>query len=207
MNGSRPVALPPGWYGDPTGRAELRFWTGQEWAAWVWDGTTVAADLHPIRRPLNRSDLDHLEFIDRVFLPEARAIGQITPNDDARLGALLRQLTAEARGVVAPSRAEVAPGTSGHADPHACTGLSASTGSPHSHTNASAGPRSNAWASPNACRAPTADGSALEVGVDRSGPNTPPHLPLRGWRGRRDWCAAGEGSGSPAGPRTGAEKA
>ena len=111
MGGSRPVAPPPGWYGDPTGRAELRFWTGQEWAPWVWDGTTVAADLHLIRPPLNRSDLDHLEFIDRVFLPEARAIGQITPNDDAILGALLRQLTAEARGVVAPSRAEVAPVT------------------------------------------------------------------------------------------------
>jgi len=111
MNGSQPVAQPPGWYVDPAGRAELRFWTGQEWAPWVWDGTTVVADPHPIRRPLNRSDLGHLEFIDEVFLPAVRATGQITPNDDARLRGLLRQLTAEASGVVAPSRAEAAPVT------------------------------------------------------------------------------------------------
>ncbi|MDQ1536190.1 MAG: hypothetical protein QOE58_583, partial [Actinomycetota bacterium] len=108
MNGSRPVASPSGWYVDPAGRAELRFWTGQEWARWVWDGATVAADPHPIRRPLNSSDLGHLEFIDNVFLPEIRATGQITHSDDNRLKALLRRLTAEAESVVAPPGAEAA---------------------------------------------------------------------------------------------------
>ena len=111
MGGGRAAAPSPGWYVDPTGRAELRFWTGQEWTTWVWDGTTVAADQHPVRRALNRSDLEHLEFIDRVFLPEARAGGTLTSGDEAELGMLLRQLTAEASGIAVPWGAQAAPVT------------------------------------------------------------------------------------------------
>ena len=92
MGGGRAAAPSPGWYVDPTGRAELRFWTGQEWTPWVWDGTTVAADQHPVRRALNRSDLEHLEFIDRVFLPEARAGGTLTSGDAAELERLVGEL-------------------------------------------------------------------------------------------------------------------
>ncbi len=102
MGSDRGAAPNSGWFRDPTGRAELRFWTGQKWTSWVWDGTAVASDPHPLRKSLNGSDLDHLTFIDRVFLPEARAMGVVTPQADAGLGALLRQLKDEASGVWRP---------------------------------------------------------------------------------------------------------
>jgi len=50
------------------GRATVRFWSGQEWTSWVWDRTKVVSDRHPVRRPLNRSDVDHLDLIFMVFL-------------------------------------------------------------------------------------------------------------------------------------------
>ena len=91
------------------GRATLRFWSGQEWTSWVWDGTAVVADRTPVRRPLSRSDVDHLEFISMVFLPEALAMGVVMPSEDHGLGALVRQLTAEAEGVVTPPGAGATP--------------------------------------------------------------------------------------------------
>lgn len=91
------------------GRAMLRFWAGQEWTPWIWDGTTVAADPHPVRRRLDTSDLDHLKFIGTVFLPEAKAAGIVTPSDDAGLEALVDQLTAEATGVAIPAGVGGAP--------------------------------------------------------------------------------------------------
>jgi len=109
MGGARTAAPSPGWYGDPLGRATLRFWSGQEWTSWVWDGTAVVADRTPVRRPLSRSDVDHLEFISMVFLPEALARGVVTPSEDDGLGALVRQLTAEAEGVVTPAGAGATP--------------------------------------------------------------------------------------------------
>lgn len=98
MGGDQGTAPNSGWFDDPTGRSELRFWTGKEWTSWVWDGTAVASDRSPLRKPLNRSDLEHLTFVARVFLPEARAIGLVTPQAEAGLEGLLRQLTDEASG-------------------------------------------------------------------------------------------------------------
>ena len=99
------IEPPAGWYDDPLRRAPLRFWDGDKWTQWISDGSTAAADLRPLRRALGHGDLEHLEFIDRVFLPEARAKRSVTAQADAALTALLNELTAEARAVTRPERA------------------------------------------------------------------------------------------------------
>jgi len=39
--------VPAGWYGDPVGRHEVRYWDGQSWTAHVRDGETGAEDPLP----------------------------------------------------------------------------------------------------------------------------------------------------------------
>jgi hypothetical protein len=97
-------------------RAPFRFWSGDQWTQWISDGSTTAADLRPLRRALGHVDLEHLEFIDRVFLPEARAKGSVSAQADAALTALLNELVAEARAATRPERALAvsgAPATGG----------------------------------------------------------------------------------------------
>ncbi len=36
-----PVAIPPGWYRDPSGEHQLRWWGGTVWSDQVWDGPVV----------------------------------------------------------------------------------------------------------------------------------------------------------------------
>ncbi len=40
--------VPPGWYADPAGRHELRFWDGYRWTSMVRDGETESEDAHPL---------------------------------------------------------------------------------------------------------------------------------------------------------------
>lgn len=92
-----------GWYPDPTGRGTYRFWSGDSWTSWISDGTTVAADLRPVRRTLDRDDLAHLAFVETVFVPEARAEGIVTAPVEERLTALRQRLEAEARHATVPA--------------------------------------------------------------------------------------------------------
>ncbi|HEV3282399.1 MAG TPA: DUF2510 domain-containing protein [Acidimicrobiales bacterium] len=41
----------PGWFRDPTGRHELRYWSGSEWTDHVVDGGVPAADPAPPAPP------------------------------------------------------------------------------------------------------------------------------------------------------------
>src|SRR5690606_20480987 len=92
--GTGPV---PGWYPDPVRRASLRYWSGTAWTAWVWDGTKVEQDARPIRRALDVGDVAALRFVDEVFLPEAQAVGAVSPVQHSQLRGLLRRLMDEAQ--------------------------------------------------------------------------------------------------------------
>src|SRR5512139_166569 len=81
-----------GWYRDPLGHAPLRHWTGLTWSDWVTDGAAVRQDPIPRHRPLDRSDLPHLDFVEHVFLPDAQAKGCVTPQEELRLERLLSSL-------------------------------------------------------------------------------------------------------------------
>jgi len=54
------------------------------------------------RRALTLQDFPHLDFIDEVFLPEARSRGVITAELDGALSEVLSQLMSEAGGAMAP---------------------------------------------------------------------------------------------------------
>ena len=44
-----PPMVPAGWYADPAGRHEYRYWDGTYWTAGVADGGITAADPFPAR--------------------------------------------------------------------------------------------------------------------------------------------------------------
>ncbi|HET6968313.1 MAG TPA: hypothetical protein VFI44_08560, partial [Ornithinibacter sp.] len=134
--GRTPVGQLPlpaaGWYPDHCGRAPLRFWTGSAWSQWVFDGTAVTSDPRGLHRRLDPSDLAHLDFVEHVFLADARAAGCVTPTEEAGLQVLLTAMRADALGrptpaatptaTLAPSpattRAPAAPDTAAGAQPH-----------------------------------------------------------------------------------------
>ena len=99
----------PGWYPDPLGRARLRQWTGLAWSDWVTDGTAVRLDPIVRHRPLDRSDLAHLDFVEHVFLPDAQAQGCVTPQEELRLERLLGTLRALATEGSTPGAPEPLP--------------------------------------------------------------------------------------------------
>src|SRR5690606_38820408 len=105
--------IPPGWYHDPTGRAEMRYWAGTAWSAWVLrDGETVV-DPRPVRRPLGYGDLGALEFVAGVFLPEAAALGVVTDEEVDRLRSVVTSLGDEVRHGPAWQAGEAGAGTAG----------------------------------------------------------------------------------------------
>jgi hypothetical protein len=89
---------PEGWRADPHRRGTLRYWSGTGWTAWIYDGRSVSADPGPLRRRVDESDLEHLGFVEHVFLPEARAHELISAQTEERLMVLARDLQAEALG-------------------------------------------------------------------------------------------------------------
>ncbi|WP_024287954.1 hypothetical protein [Cellulomonas sp. KRMCY2] len=100
---------PVGWYPDPTHRAPLRHWSGQDWGAWVGDGHAVWHDAAPVRRHLTRADLHELVFVEEVFLPEARSRGFLSETQLAGLTAVISDLAREARQDSAAPQPATAP--------------------------------------------------------------------------------------------------
>ena len=74
MDENQPI-VPAGWYPDPTSRAPLRYWTGNDWSAWTSDGTTMTEGDEGRHRQLGLSDMSHLDFVDQLFLVEAPTRG------------------------------------------------------------------------------------------------------------------------------------
>lgn len=104
MGQGRGEAPGAGWFDDPTRPARLRYWTGTAWAGWVSDGQAVW--LEPmLRRALRSADLDHLAFVEQVFLPEAVARRVLPPSLAPALGTLVERLRAEAQSVLPPAPA------------------------------------------------------------------------------------------------------
>jgi hypothetical protein len=77
-----PDSPAPGWYGDPAGLYEVRWWTGLGWSAYARAGTTDFYAPLPGGAPGGDSDrgvadeLSHLEYLEH-FLNRARADGAI----------------------------------------------------------------------------------------------------------------------------------
>ncbi len=85
-----------GWYPDPTNRSAQRFWSGTSWTEWIYDGATVRQDRRPVRRQLRPDDVNSLEFVQLVFLPEVRAAGLVGDDESAAMADLARALIEEA---------------------------------------------------------------------------------------------------------------
>ena len=96
------------WYPDPMRRALLRQMTPQGWGPWLSDGQSVWFDPRPVRRSLAPPDLAAIQFVDEVFLPEARARGLQLP-DPRDLRGLLDELAGEAGQRPVPLSAPVVP--------------------------------------------------------------------------------------------------
>lgn len=95
MAGGMRTSPEAGWYPDPSGRAELRYWSGSAWTEWrSTDGHTVA-DTRRARR-MDAGDIPHLAFIDEVFVPEGEALGVIDAEAADALSHLVARLTTEA---------------------------------------------------------------------------------------------------------------
>ena len=129
---------PAGWYDDPAGRGQPRYWSGTGWTSWVWDGTEVAVDPLP-DRPFTppRTDRAHLAYVRDVFLPRARAAGVVAPLAIAALTDYARNLDPQvetrtpvpagaSRSVQRPSAAEPPPTAT---TAPVATGSTGSTGS------------------------------------------------------------------------------
>lgn len=91
------VGQPDGWYPDPIGKPVRRLWSGQRWTEWVSDGTGVGSDPLPNRWIPRADDAGHLEFVERVFLPEVGASGTVTPEQMFRLTGLTHSMAERAR--------------------------------------------------------------------------------------------------------------
>jgi len=97
------------------GRSALRLWSGLAWTWWTSNGTTVVRDPLPVLRSVGLDDLNHLMFVEQVFLPEVCASGAVTPRQLSQLWELLHALTvragestagaAQTPGTVAPTTA------------------------------------------------------------------------------------------------------
>jgi hypothetical protein len=105
----RPAQTPGAeWYPDPMRRAPLRQMTPAGWSPWLSDGQSVWFDPRPVRRSLAPPDLAAIQFVDEVFLPEARARGLQLP-DPGDLRRLLDELAGEAGQRLSPRMAPVDP--------------------------------------------------------------------------------------------------
>jgi hypothetical protein len=110
MSGTPLGTDPSGWYADPAGLGQQRFWSGTAWTPWVWDGTDVVSSPLPqgaFEAP--NTDREHLRYVRDVFLPRARAHHVVSPMAIAAMDDFARN---EAR---ASSRRE--PVTAGAAAP------------------------------------------------------------------------------------------
>ena len=63
MSGSE--GWPPGWYPDPCGHWEQRWWSGSTWTSWVRSQEVLAVDPLAYRSALAADDLVHLTFAER----------------------------------------------------------------------------------------------------------------------------------------------
>jgi hypothetical protein len=105
MGQGRDDALPrAGWFDDPVGSAGLRYWTGTVWSGWVSDGQAVWLEPQP-RRALGPQDLEHLAFVEDLFLPEAVSRQVMSADLASALATLVEQLRTEARPVPTPAAA------------------------------------------------------------------------------------------------------
>jgi hypothetical protein len=90
------TSSPAGWYRDPTGHSTLRYWSGTQWTTWVNDSSGTHPDPLRLGHRLEPGDVEHLTFIHRVFLPEARRMGYLSPREDTRLEGLVTTMRTEA---------------------------------------------------------------------------------------------------------------
>lgn len=104
---------PDGWYPDPNGKPVRRLWSGQYWTEWVSDGHGIVSDPLPNRWVPRTDDLGHLDFVERVYLPEVAASGAITTEQMYRLTGLTHSMVDRARlFAIAPAPARPAPSDS-----------------------------------------------------------------------------------------------
>lgn len=97
---------PAGWYPDPLGRAEQRYWSGSAWTGWVFAAGQVGADSAP-PRPLGSDDVASLDFVRTVFLPSVRSEVAVSPEQYAAMWGLAQSMLDEA---MRPKPAAAAPG-------------------------------------------------------------------------------------------------
>jgi len=93
MSGTPLGTDPAGWYGDPAGQGQQRFWSGTAWTPWVWDGTDVVLSALPhdsFESP--HSERAQLRYVRDVFLPRARASHVVSPMAIAALADYARDL-------------------------------------------------------------------------------------------------------------------
>ena len=112
MAATQTPATPAGWYHDPTGDSTLRYWSGAQWTTWVHDTSGTHPDPLGWGPRLGPEDIEHLAFIRRVFLPEARRLGYFSPREDANLEALVTSMHTRAAadaGAGSPAARPAAP--------------------------------------------------------------------------------------------------
>jgi hypothetical protein len=92
------------------GKPVQRLWSGQNWTEWVSDGNSIVSDPLPNRWVPRPDDLGHLDFVERVFLPEVAASGAVTTEQMFRLTGLTHSMVDRAhRFAMAPTPAGPAP--------------------------------------------------------------------------------------------------
>lgn len=104
--GQTPRNAIAGWYTDPSGRAQLRYWSGTAWTEWARNGDQVlnlpvgppasAATGATSSRPGTASDAAHLDFVERTFLPRAQARGLLNEVRSQALAELVATMRREA---------------------------------------------------------------------------------------------------------------
>lgn len=95
---SGPAGWPPGWYPDPCGHWEERWWSGSTWTSWVRSHELLAVDPLAYRPALAADDLVHLTFAERILLPELTARGTLSDDQAESVRRVVSDLRSEAIG-------------------------------------------------------------------------------------------------------------
>ena len=138
MSGIHVGSDPAGWYDDPAGLGQRRYWSGTGWTAWVWDGTDV------VPAPLPHEDYagpsgerEHLRYVLDVFLPAAHVAHIVPPVAVAALADFARDLEQ-----AATLRTPATAGVAGSATAGATSGRAVPTSRPSTAPPASVTPAS-----------------------------------------------------------------